>query len=69
MPVVVDFLLEKINLYTNVDSLRFCTGLVFGVALLHLLILSVAVQDQETINKNSKIPKLAVNALQDSKLG
>jgi uncharacterized membrane protein len=67
MPAIVDFLLEKFNLYTNFEGLRFFTGLVFGIALFHLLILSVAVRDQKTVDKNPKIPNLAVRLLQDNK--
>ena len=67
VPAVVDFLLEKFALYTNIDGLRFFTGLIFGIALFHLLILSVAIRDQKTIDKNSKTPNLAVSVLQDNK--
>jgi uncharacterized membrane protein len=67
VPAVVDFLLEKFALYTNIYGLRFFTGLIFGIALFHLLILSVAIRDQKTIDKNSKTPTLAVSVLQDNK--
>ena len=56
MPAVVDFLLEKFHLYANVEIVRYSTGLILGVALIHLLILSVAIRDQKSIDKNSKIP-------------
>ncbi len=67
IPAVVDFLLEKFDLYTNIIGLRFFTGFMFGIALFHLLILSVAVRDQKTIDKNSKTLNLTVSVLQDNK--
>ena len=68
MPAIVDFLLEKLYLYSDMDGLRFFTGLVFGIALFHLLILSIAVRDQNSIDKNAKFPNLAINVLPDNKL-
>ena len=64
VPAVLDFLLEKLALYTNFNGLRFFTGLIFGIALFHLLILSVAVRDQRITYKNSPIDNTAYRSLQ-----
>jgi len=40
-PVFVDFILEKINIYTNIGGLRFMTGLLLGIAVFQLLFVSL----------------------------
>ncbi len=39
-PAFLDFVLEKFNLYTNIDLLRLVTGLLLGIAVFHLLLVS-----------------------------
>jgi len=51
VPVFIDFILEKLNLYHNYSSLRFITGFMAGLVLFHLLLLAAnknkaAVSDQ-----------------------
>jgi uncharacterized membrane protein len=43
-PVIIDFILERINLYTNIDGLRFFTGLLLGIAVFQLLIMSLTAE-------------------------
>jgi len=40
-PAVLDFFWEKFNLYTNIAGIRFLTGLLLGIALFHLLLVSL----------------------------
>jgi uncharacterized membrane protein len=49
-PVAIDFLLEKFDIYTNLSGLRFATGLMLGIAIFQLFVLSLF--DNST--KNSK---------------
>jgi len=37
-PVIIDFISERIHLYTNIGSIRFITGLLLGIAVFQLLI-------------------------------
>ena len=41
-PAVLDFGFEKFNLYTNIDLLRLVTGLLLGIAIFHLLLVSLS---------------------------
>ena len=41
MPATIDFIFEKIDLYTNLESLRFITGLLLGIAVFQLLLVSL----------------------------
>jgi uncharacterized membrane protein len=51
-PAVLDFGLEKFNLYPNIFVLRFLTGLLLGFAIFHLLFVSLSTNQakQETLN-------------------
>ena len=40
-PAVLDFILEKLNLYSNLTGLRLLTGLLLGLAIFHLLLVSL----------------------------
>lgn len=40
-PAVLDFLLEKFYLYSNITGLRLLTGLLLGLAIFHLLLVSL----------------------------
>ena len=42
LPALLDFLLEKIDFYTNIGGLRLLTGLLLGIAFFQLLLLSMA---------------------------
>jgi hypothetical protein len=41
-PAFLDFVLEKFNLYTNIDLLRLVTGLLLGIAVFQLLLVSLS---------------------------
>ena len=41
-PAFLDFVLEKFDLYTNIDLLRLVTGLLLGIAIFHLLLVSLS---------------------------
>ncbi len=41
-PLLIDFLLEKINLYTDIWYLRLMTGFMAGLVFFHLLLLAVS---------------------------
>jgi len=41
-PAVLDFVFEKFDLYTNIIGLRFLTGLLLGIAIFHLLLVSLS---------------------------
>jgi len=41
IPAVLDFLLEKFDLYSNITGLRLLTGLLLGLAIFHLLLVSL----------------------------
>jgi uncharacterized membrane protein len=40
LPVALDFLLEKFDLYTNLSGLRFTTGLMLGIVIFQLFVVS-----------------------------
>ena len=41
LPAFLDFLLEKINIYTNIGELRLLTGILLGIAVFQLLFVSL----------------------------
>jgi uncharacterized membrane protein len=41
LPVLIDFILEKLNFYHNYPVLRFSTGFMAGLVLFHLLLLAI----------------------------
>jgi uncharacterized membrane protein len=47
-PLLIDFILEKLNLYSDLYYVRFITGFVAGLVLFHLLVL--ALSDKIDIN-------------------
>lgn len=51
-PAVLDFFLEKFNLYSNIVGMRFLTGLLLGIAIFHLLLVSLAT----AVPTSAKIP-------------
>jgi uncharacterized membrane protein len=42
LPALLDFLLEKMNFYTNIAGLRLFTGFLLGIAIFHLLLVSLS---------------------------
>jgi len=40
-PVIIDFLMEKIGIYQNIEELRFVTGLLLGMVFFSLLLYSL----------------------------
>jgi hypothetical protein len=52
-PAVLDFVLEKFHIYTNLIGLRFITGLLLGFAIFHLLLVSLST----AVPKIAKIPR------------
>lgn len=40
-PAILDFVLEKFDLYSNITGLRFITGIMLGLAIFHLLLVSL----------------------------
>jgi len=42
MPFIFDFVLEKIHLYSNLDLIRFGTGILLGIVIFQLFFLSIA---------------------------
>lgn len=59
LPAVLDFFLEKIFLYNNLPFLRFITGFTLGIALFHLLIVSIVVPQQAVLNPTHKVSSAA----------
>lgn len=57
-PAVFDFLIEKIFVYDNTGSIRFISGLLLGVALFHLLILSLARTKSVYTNPKTRYQKV-----------
>jgi len=51
-PLLIDFILEKLNFYSNLYYLRFVTGFMTGLALFHLII--IAVSEKVTANETEK---------------
>ena len=51
IPAIIDFICEKIDLYTNLESLRFITGLLLGIAVFQLLLASLLT---ESYRQNSE---------------
>ena len=41
LPTVIDFVLEKFGLYVNIPIIRVITGLIFGVAIIYLILYSI----------------------------
>jgi uncharacterized membrane protein len=50
VPALSDFILEKIILYPGLPMLRFATGFLMGLALFHLMLVSMATAGSETKN-------------------
>jgi uncharacterized membrane protein len=50
-PTVVDFVMEKIGFYVNIPTVRFITGLLFGVASTYLILYSLIDLKCKNINK------------------
>jgi len=46
LPALLDFILEKVDLYTNVSGLRLFTGLLLGIAVFQLLFVSLFMESQ-----------------------
>jgi uncharacterized membrane protein len=40
-PTILDFIFEKFSLYSNIVGLRILTGLMLGIAIFHLLLISL----------------------------
>lgn len=55
-PVFLDFSIEKLNFYSNIAELRFITGLLFGVMLFHLLLISLSKKKSMPVLHHSKTP-------------
>jgi len=41
LPAIIDFMLEKLGFYVNIPIIRVLTGLIFGVAIIHLILYSI----------------------------
>ena len=52
-PALIDFVSEKFNLYTNMTGLRLFTGLLLGIAIFHLLLVSLS-----TVSKTQEVESL-----------
>jgi uncharacterized membrane protein len=57
-PVFLDFSVEKLKFYSNITELRFFTGLLFGVMLFHLLLLSLSTKKSKPELHHSKTPTI-----------
>ena len=57
-PVFLDFSVEKLNFYSNITELRFFTGLLFGVMLFHLVLLSLSTNTSKPVLQKSNTPKI-----------
>ena len=57
-PAVFDFFIEKIIVYDFTGSIRFISGLLLGVALFHLLILSLARTKSVYTNPKTRYQKV-----------
>lgn len=42
LPTLVDFILEKMQLYSNLDPVRFAAGFLLGIVIFHIFISSIA---------------------------
>jgi uncharacterized membrane protein len=47
LPLLSNFLLEKIGLYHDAIFIRFITGILLGISLFHLLIISLSIREDE----------------------
>ena len=56
LPAFLDFLIEKLSIYSNIAEIRFLTGLLFGVVLFHLLLLSLSTKKVKPLLQNSNTP-------------
>jgi uncharacterized membrane protein len=60
-PAVLDFLSEKFYLYSNIAGLRFITGLLFGLALFQLLLVSLR-YDFKKENRDPEVSKAFIKS-------
>ena len=51
IPTALDFILEKSSLYVDIPIIRFITGLLFGVAILYLILYSILDIKNENLTK------------------
>jgi uncharacterized membrane protein len=55
-PALIDFLLEKISVYQNLEYLRFITGAILGIALFQLIIVATSLSpiDLQRLKKHNQ---------------
>ncbi len=53
-PALADFLLEKLNVYHNMPSLRLVTGFLLGFAFTHLLVIAISGQARNPLAKTNR---------------
>jgi uncharacterized membrane protein len=58
-PAAVDFILEKLQLYSNLEDLRIVTGFLLGIALFQMLIVSVSSPKLKTERKENLVYKIS----------
>jgi hypothetical protein len=56
LPAFLDFILEKLNFYTNLGELRVLTGLLLGIAVFQLLLVSFSMESQKNESNSLKRP-------------
>jgi uncharacterized membrane protein len=56
LPAFLDFSIEKLSFYSNIAEIRFLTGLLFGVVLFHLLLLSLSTKKAKPLLQHSNTP-------------
>ena len=50
-PTAMDFILEKFGMYVNIPFVRIITGLLFGAAILYLILYSILDIKNENLTK------------------
>ena len=54
LPTIIDFVMEKFGLYGDIPLVRFITGLIFGIAIMYLILYSIIDVKSENF-RNRKI--------------
>ena len=58
LPAFLDFLLEKMNFYMNISGLRLLTGLLLGIAIFQLFLVSLSLKIAKNCDSTSRCEKL-----------